>query len=83
MTDIIQVELPMFGYGIDCKIHPQTILNLFKKMGKTTGIKTDKYNTRQKTMLNILPHTSMLYNQSYMCKPLSQYSKLSDKMKKS
>ena len=33
-------------------------------------------------MPNILPHTSTLYNQSYMCKSLSQYGKLSDKLKK-
>ena len=49
MKDTIQLELLKFGYGIDHKIHPQPILDLFKNMGKTTGIKTHKYNTRQKT----------------------------------
>ena len=34
MKDIIQLELLKFGYGIDHKIHPQPILDLFKKMGK-------------------------------------------------
>ena len=33
-------------------------------------------------MPNFLPNTSTLYNQSYMCKSLSQYGKLSDKIKK-
>ena len=33
-------------------------------------------------MPNILPHTSTLYNQSYMYKSISQYGKLSDKIKK-
>ena len=34
MKDIIQLELLNFGYGIDHKILPQPILDLFKKMGK-------------------------------------------------
>ena len=67
MKDIIQLELLKFRYGIDHKNHPQTIFNLFKKMGKTTAIKTCKHNTRQKNIPNILPHTSTPYNQSYMC----------------
>ena len=82
MKDIKQLELLKFGYGIDHKIHPQPILDLFKKMEKPTGTKTHKYNTRQKNMPNVLPHTNTPYNQSYMCKSLSQYHKLSDKIKK-
>ena len=31
---MIQLELLKFGYGIDYKIHPQPILDLFKKMRK-------------------------------------------------
>ena len=62
MKDIIQLELLKFGYGIDHKIHLQPILDLFKKKGKTIGIEIQKYNTRQKNMLNILPHTSTPYN---------------------
>ena len=42
---MIQLELLKFGYGINHKILPQPILDLVKKMGKTTGIKTHKYNT--------------------------------------
>ena len=34
MKDIIQLEFLKFGYGIDHKIHPQPILDPFKKMGK-------------------------------------------------
>ena len=34
IKDIIQLELLKFGYGIDHKIHPQPILDLFKKMEK-------------------------------------------------
>ena len=34
MEDIIQLELLKCGYGIDHKIHPQPILDLYKKMGK-------------------------------------------------
>ena len=33
-------------------------------------------------MPNTLPHTSTPYSHSYMCKLLSQYGKLSDKIKK-
>ena len=82
MEDIIQLELLKFGYGIDHKIHPQPVLDLFKKMKKTTGFKTHQYNIRQKSMPNILPHISTPYNQSYMYKSLGQYGKLSDKNKK-
>ena len=49
IKDIIQLELLKFGYGIDHEIHPQPNLDLFKKMGKTTRIKTHIYNTRQNT----------------------------------
>ena len=82
MKDIIQLELLKFEYGIDHEIQPQPILDLFKRWEKTTGIKTHKYNTRQRNMSNILPHTSTLYNQRYMCKSLRQYGKLSDRIKK-
>ena len=34
MKDIMQLELLKFGYGIDHKIHPQPILDLFTKMEK-------------------------------------------------
>ena len=36
----------------------------------------------RKNMPDILLHTSTPYNQSYMCKSLSQYGKLSAKIKK-
>ena len=37
MKHIIQLELLKFGYGIDHKIHPQPIFDLFKKTEKITG----------------------------------------------
>ena len=82
MTDIIQLELLKFGYGIDHKIHPQPILALFKKMGKKLLYLKLTNIIQGKKMPNILPHTRTPYNKSSMCNSLSQYSKLSDKIKK-
>ena len=82
MKDITQMELIEFGYGIDHKIHPQLILDLFKKMGETTQLKLTNIIQGKKTCPTSCPIPSTLYNQSYMCKSLSQYSKLSDKIKK-
>ena len=44
--------------------------------------KRHKYDTHQKILPNILPHTSLAFNNSFMCKTISKFMSLSSKVKK-
>ena len=45
--------------------------------------KRHKYNTRQNNLPNILLHTSLAFNNSFMCKTISKLMSLSGEVKKS
>ena len=57
---------------------PKPPLDMLNARG---GKKTHRYPTRGKTTTNVQNHTSELFNRSFLCKSIVEYSKLSDKEK--
>ena len=45
------------------------------------GKKTPKYDTRQKATPNVQKHAGLQFNNSYMCKSITEYNKLSMNLK--
>ena len=70
--DMIRTELIKLGFKITNKILPNPLIMAFEQDG---GKKTHSYNTRNKSLPNIQKHTTSLYNTSFMCKALTEYSK--------
>ena len=77
VDDIIQLEQSKLAYKIKNRLMPIPILELFDTLGK----KTHRYNTRQRHLPNIKQHKSELYNKSFLCKSITYYSGLSNKIK--
>ena len=72
--DMIRTELIKLGFKITSKILPNPLILAFEQGG---GKKTHPYNTRNKSLPNIQKHTKNLYNTSFMCKALTEYTKAS------
>ena len=71
---MIKLELIKFGYKIEKRIIPKALQNTFNIKG---GGKKHRYPTRNKNLPNIQAHTNRVFNSSYMCKCIVEYSKLS------
>ena len=69
---MIRTELIKLGFKITNKILPNPLILAFEQDG---GKKTHPYNTRNKSLPNIQKHTTNLYNTSFMCKALTEYTK--------
>ena len=76
--DMIRTELIKLGFKITNKTLPNPLILAFDKEG---GKKTHPYNTRNKSLPNIQKHTKNLYNTSFMCKALTEYTKASTILK--
>ena len=76
--DMIRTELIKLGYKITSKLLPNPLILAFEQDG---GRKTHPYNTRNKSLPNIQKHTKNLYNTSFMCKALAEYTKVSMTLK--
>ena len=76
--DMIRTELIKLGFKITSKILPNPLILAFEQDG---GKKTHPYNTRNKSLPNIQKHTKNLYNPSFMCKALTEYTKASTILK--
>ena len=72
--DMIRTELIKLGFKITSKILSNPLILAFEQEG---GKKTHPYNTRNKSLLNIYN----LYNASFMCKALTEYTKASMTLK--
>ena len=70
--DMIRTELIKLGFKITNKILPNPLIMAFEQDGRK---KNHPYNTRNKSLPNIQKHTTSLYNTSFMCKALTEYSK--------
>ena len=76
VDELIQLEQSKLAYKIKNRLMPVPILELFDRLGK----KTHRYDTRQKHLPNIKQHKSELYNKSFLCKSITYYSGLSNKI---
>ena len=83
LAQMIDLELYKLGFKIYIKKQlPAPILSLFNSIGTCqSGKNRHKYNTHQKNLPNILPHTSLPFNNSFMCKTINNFMSLSSKVK--
>ena len=44
--------------------------------GISSGLKTHRYDTRLKSLPNVLPHRSPRFNRSFLCKAITSFTKL-------
>ena len=77
IDEINKFELCKLAYGVKHKLLPVPIIAMFNEAGG----KTHRYPTRQKNLPNIKKHKCDEYNKSFLCKTISNYNHLSDKMK--
>ena len=73
LPQIIKLELIKLGYKVEKKTLPRPLQNIFNKKG---GEKTHRYLTRNKNLPNIQAHTNSAFNNSYVCRCISEYTKL-------
>ena len=77
IDEINKFELCKLAYGVKQKLLPVPIIAMFNEAGG----KMHRYPTRQKNLPNIKKHKSDEYNKSFLCKTISNYNCLSDKIK--
>ena len=78
---IIKFQMCKFGYKLDHKIHPRPLLNIFKK--NLDGLSRNRQVTHHMNIPIISKHSSKLYNSSYLCKSISNWTKLPQSVKSS
>ena len=78
IKDLIHLAMCRLGHNISHKHYPSLILNLFVKFG---GKKAHRYPTRNKHVPNVQWHYSELYNKSFLCKSITAYNILPQKLK--
>ena len=71
---MIKLELVKLGYKIEKRIIPKVLQDMFNIKGRD---KKHRYPTRNKNLPNIQAHTNRVFNNSFMCKCIVEYSKLS------
>ena len=73
LSDLIGNELKKLGYKVAHKLLLEPLIELFQI---NRGKKKHRYETHQKGIPNIQNHSTFLFNNSFLCKCLSLYSKL-------
>ena len=81
LNDIIKFHMCKFGYKLYHKIHPRPLLNIFTK--NSEGLSRNRQVTHHMNIPNISKHSSKLYNNSYLCKSISNWTKLPQSVKSS
>ena len=83
LTQMIDLELYKWGFKIYKKKQlPAPTLSLFDSTGTCqSGKKGTNITHIKKFFPNILPHTSLAYNYSFMCKTISKFMSLFSKVK--
>ena len=79
IKDLIHLGMCKLGHNISHKHYPSPILNLFVKFG---GRKVHRYPMQNKHVPNVQRHYSELYNKSFICKSITAYNVLPQKLKK-
>ena len=71
--DMIKIELCKFGHRLTNKTLPKPLKDLMDQRGRK---KQHRYNTRCKSTPNVQLYQSMLFNQSFLCKSITEFNKL-------
>ena len=80
LQDIITLEQCKLGYKLVNNKIPNPIKKLMQQKG---GKKKHRYNTRNKNLPNIQKHQSKSFNTSYLCKGITNFTKLPTDVKNS
>ena len=75
---LIELESVKYGYKLSHGLIPGPIKDIMHKNG---GHKTHRYNTRNKSNLNIQKLHSTQFNRSFLCQSTVNYSKLPESLK--
>ena len=78
VNDLIKLELAKFGYKITRNLYPEPITKIMNTRG---GMKTHQYPTHRKGMPNIQRHQTPLFNKSFLCKGITRFNELPDKLR--
>ena len=70
-----------FGYKLDCKIHPHPLLNIFTK--NPESLSRNRRVTCHVNIPIISKHCSKLFNSSYSCQSINNWTKLPQTVKSS
>ena len=73
LPDLIVFHQQKLGYLVSHKLLPTPLLGLFNRRG---GKKTHRYETRNKNTPNIQTHHEPSFNNSFLCKAITEYNKL-------
>ena len=76
---MIQLKQCQLGYQLTYRLLPAPLQKVFDDNG---GKKSHRYPTRNKSTPNIQKHHCILFNKSFLCQSIKQYSLLSDCLKK-
>ena len=78
VAKMIQLALCKLGHQMTYKLLPQPLHNILNAAG---GKKSHRYPMRNKDTPNIQKHQSTLFNHSFLCQSIVEYTKLSDTLK--
>ena len=70
---MIDMELCKFGHKLTKKVLPKPLKYLMDQRG---GKKSHRYDTRNKDTPNVQLHQTMVFNQSFLCKSITEFNKL-------
>ena len=77
IKEINKFKICKLAYRVKHKLLPIPIITMFNDAGG----KKHRYPTRPKNLPNIKKHKSNEYNKSFLCKTISNYNCLTDKIK--
>ena len=80
LPELIDLELAKYGYKITNRLYSGKIHTVAETNG---GLKCHKYNTRFKNTPNIQKHGMHEFNTSFLCRGLSVFNALPNKIRKS
>ena len=82
-TQLIDLELVKTVHRAKLKTMPKSVRDIFDSIDRRVlGLKTHKYETRNKNVPNILPHKSKEFNKSFLCKSIIKYQMLDKNTKR-
>ena len=80
LLELIDLELVKYGYKITNRLYPGKIHSVAEMNG---GLKGHKYNTRFKNTPNIQKHGTSEFNTSFLCRGVSIFNALPNKIQNS
>ena len=78
IDQLIKGNLCKLGHSLNYKQLPSPLIKLFNMH---SGEKLHRYPTRNKNIPNVQKHTAQVFNRSFLCRSLVEYSKLPTELK--